>query len=128
VRDPDRGRVAATRQSRRRRVVLEHVIEHCVRPARHSEPPREDHDRRRGGVHAGRTRAWFANPQRFAFRVVVSTGGASSESDSNSGARTGTKCSAARARDFTNDCSSRITRGEQEQVVELKGSVLIGSV
>src|ERR1051326_2017782 len=72
--DPDCGCLTATRQGRRRRLVLEHVIEHGVWTTRHGESVGEDHDRCRSRIHADRTRTWFAESQWFAIGVIVDAG------------------------------------------------------
>lgn len=82
---PDCGDSAATGQSRRRRVVLQHAFEHGLWPARHGESVGEDHDRRRGGVHVDCVDAWFANLQWFAIGVAVDTR-KRTEPESNTGA------------------------------------------
>ena len=83
---PDCGDPAATGQSGRRRVVLEHALEHGFRPARDSESAGEDHDWRGGGVYDNRVDAWFADLQRFAIGVAVGAGCARSEPESEPGA------------------------------------------
>ena len=118
MRDPDRSDPAATRQSRRRRVILEHVVEYSLRPARHREPTREDHDRSRSSVHAGRTRAWFAGSQWFAIGVAVSAGRANCDADTSAAAFTSSavNCTSDAAIDCAFDAtieSTGITRTEE---------------
>ena len=86
---PDCGDSAATGQSRRWRVVLQHALEHGLRATRHGESVGEDHDRRRGGVHVDCVDAWFADLQWFAIGVVLDTrkrARRESESDTSAGA------------------------------------------
>src|ERR1044072_7104225 len=71
---PDCGCLTATRQGRRRRLVLEHVIEHGVWTTRYGESVGEDHNRCRSRIHADRTRTWFAESQWFALGVIVDAG------------------------------------------------------
>ena len=119
--DPDRGRVTATGQSRRGRVVLEHAFEHGVWPTRHGEFAREDHDRRSGGVHADRTGARFADPEWLAFGVAINSGRAGRQSEPDCGASTtagAIECTG----NFTRDRAGSVTiiiesTGVAEQVV-----------
>ena len=85
MRDPDRSDPPATRQSGRRRVVLEYAVEHGVWPARHRESACEDHDRRGSSVYVDCVSAGFADTEWFAIGVVVATCGAGS--NAHTGAR-----------------------------------------
>ena len=77
---------AATGQSGRGRALLEQPVEHRLRPARHGQPPGEDHDRRRRRVHAYRVDARPANHDRLALSARIDTS-ACSESIAGSVAR-----------------------------------------
>jgi hypothetical protein len=119
VLDPDRGRVTATRQGRRGRVVLEHTVEHGVWTTRHSESTRKDHYWRSGCIHADRPRARFVEPDWFAISVIVNTGRTSCESQPDSSARaTGTgeltgNFTRERASRITCECTSGIACGDE---------------
>jgi len=104
VHHPDRGDLAATGQSRRWRVVLQHALEHGLRPARHGESVGEDHDRRGGSVHVDCVDAWFADLQWFAIGVAIDTRKrtrSEPESDSDPGATIRSRDITGRARCVT---------------------------
>lgn len=71
MRDPDSSDPAATGQSGRGRTILEFTLEHGLRPARHSESARKDHDWRSGSLHADRADARPAGIHRLAFGIGV---------------------------------------------------------
>ena len=109
--DPDRGRVAATRQSGRGRAVLEHAVEYSLWTTRHSEPAREDHNRRSGCVHADRPRAGFIEPDWLPIGVIVNTSRTCGEPEPDSS--TGTTSTSELTGNFTRERASCITCGDE---------------
>jgi hypothetical protein len=73
VHHPDCGDSAATGQSRRGRVVLQHALEHGLRPTWHGESACEDHDRRSGCVYVDSVDAWFADFQWLTLGAAIDT-------------------------------------------------------
>jgi hypothetical protein len=115
VHHPDRGDPAATRQSRRRRALLELFIEHGIRPARHSKPVGEDHDRRGGRVHVDRVGAWFTFLHWNTIGIAVGTH-ERTNSDPNAGTTTITRS----AHRSACDIARGITLREQEVVEDVR--------
>jgi len=74
VRHPDRGDPVAARKGRCRRALFELIVEHGIRPARHGESAREDHDRRGGCVYVDRISAWFTDLHWQQICVAVGAG------------------------------------------------------
>ena len=89
---PGGGDPAATGKSGRWRALLEHDLEHRLRPARHRKFVGEDHNRRRSRVHADRPDARSAKLHRLAIDPGINPGhrtGSKPESIANSGSVTG---------------------------------------
>ena len=118
---PGGGDPAATWQSGRRRALLEHRLEHRLRPARHGKPLGEDHNWRRRSVHADRVDAQLAGIPRRALNPGVDPGHRTS-SDAESIARSGSIAGRVTSgtRDFARSTSS-ITRGDEV----VRSSVLV---
>ena len=71
---PGGGDSTTAGQGRRRRTFFKHTIEHCFWTARHGESAREDHDRSRGRLHADRSRARLADPDRLTLGFAIDVG------------------------------------------------------
>jgi hypothetical protein len=67
----DCGGAAAAWQVGCGRFVFEQSFEHSIWPARHSERPGKDYNRRGGGFHADRSDALVARSNRFSVCVAI---------------------------------------------------------